>query len=73
MIVFNIFITAMKIPRKRKNNKKKKSTRHKCIDFDIDSADSIESLDLYMQQLADITLQEDPYAIIWPVFNEVVE
>ena len=35
--------------------------------------DSIESLDLYMQQLADITLQEDPYAIIWPVFNEVVE
>lgn len=33
--------------------------------------DTIESLDEYMQALADITLQEDPFNIIWPVFNEV--
>ena len=30
---------------KEKHTKKKKSTRHKCIDFDIDSVESIESLD----------------------------
>lgn len=30
--------------------------------------DRIEDLDLYTQQLADITNQEDPFSIVWPAF-----
>jgi len=30
---------------------------------------SIESLDTYMQALADITQQSDPFAIVWPEFT----
>ena len=30
--------------------------------------DRIEDLDLYTQQLADITTQEDPFSIVWPAF-----
>lgn len=36
----------------------------------LPTSDMIESLDLYMQELADITLQEDPFNIQWPVFEE---
>ena len=32
--------------------------------------DTLESLDLYMQQLADITNQEDPFNLIWPEYTE---
>ena len=28
--------------------------------------DNIEHLDLYIQQLRDVTLQSDPFNIIWP-------
>jgi hypothetical protein len=35
----------------------------------IPTTDQIENLDTYMQALADITLQADPYNIIWPSYS----
>jgi hypothetical protein len=32
--------------------------------------DSLENLDAYIQALADITKQENPYNIIWPILQE---
>ncbi len=34
------------------------------------TTDSIENMDTYMKALADITLQEDPFNIIWPTYSE---
>jgi hypothetical protein len=34
--------------------------------------DDIEALDKYVQELRDITKQEDPFNIIWPVIADVV-
>lgn len=36
------------------------------IRLEITPTDSIESLDTYAQELRDITLQTDPYNIVWP-------
>jgi len=33
--------------------------------------DLIESLDTYMQALADITNQQDPFNITWPIYNTI--
>jgi predicted enzyme involved in methoxymalonyl-ACP biosynthesis len=45
-------------------------TRHyRQIRMELEPTDSIESLDEYMQSLADITLQEDPFNISWPEFQ----
>jgi hypothetical protein len=33
--------------------------------------DEISHIDTYMQALADITIQEDPFNITWPSFNFV--
>lgn len=38
----------------------------------ISPTDDIVRLDTYMQALADITSQTDPFNIIWPVFEEVI-
>lgn len=35
----------------------------------ITTTDNIDDLDNYMQELADITLQSDPFKIVWPVFT----
>jgi len=34
----------------------------------ITPIDSLEAMDNYMQLLADITTQEDPFAIVWPEY-----
>ena len=34
----------------------------------LPTSDNIESMDSYMQALADITAQEDPYNIVWPEY-----
>jgi hypothetical protein len=39
------------------------------IRMGVTPSDDIESLDEYVQALADITLQEDPNNIVWPVVN----
>lgn len=36
------------------------------VRLNITPTESIESLDTYAQQLRDITLQSDPYNIVWP-------
>lgn len=38
------------------------------VRLNVTPTDTIESLDAYMQALADITKQEDPFHIIWPTF-----
>lgn len=38
------------------------------IRLNITTTDNINSLDAYMQDLADITQQSDPYNIVWPNF-----
>ncbi len=35
--------------------------------LNITPTDSIENLDTYAQELRDITLQSDPYNIVWPI------
>lgn len=35
----------------------------------LSSTDNIEELDKYIQELRDVTKQEDPYNIVWPVFE----
>lgn len=40
------------------------------VRLSLTPTDSIESLDNYMQALADITAQSDPDSIIWPTFME---
>lgn len=42
---------------------------HRETRLGLHNTDKIESLDLYMQSLADITQQSDPYHIQWPEFN----
>jgi hypothetical protein len=37
--------------------------------LDLPTTDQIESLDSYMQALADITLQEDLNALVWPTYQ----
>jgi hypothetical protein len=32
--------------------------------------DNLNSLDIYAQALRDITTQEDPYNIVWPIYGE---
>lgn len=39
------------------------------IRMGVEPTDSIEKLDLYIQQLADITNQPDPFTIIWPNYE----
>lgn len=34
----------------------------------LEPIDNIEAMDAYMQSLADITLQQDPFNLIWPEF-----
>ena len=36
------------------------------VRLNITPTESIESLDIYTQELRDITLQTDPYNIVWP-------
>jgi hypothetical protein len=36
----------------------------------LEQIDALESLDAYMQQLVDITLNDDPFNIIWPEYTE---
>jgi hypothetical protein len=36
----------------------------------LPTTDNISDLDAYMQALADITLQSDPYNIVWPNYND---
>lgn len=38
--------------------------------LNLETTDTIENLDSYMQQLADITTQPDPFNIVWPSFTE---
>lgn len=35
----------------------------------LNQIDSIENLDLYIQQLRDVTNQSDPFNIVWPEYN----
>ena len=39
------------------------------IRLDLQPSDPIELMDKYMQDLADITTQSDPFNISWPVYN----
>lgn len=39
------------------------------VRLNITPTDNLQSLDQYVQSLADITLQEDPYNIIWPSYE----
>lgn len=39
------------------------------IRLNIEPTDNLAAMDAYMQALADITLQPDPYNIIWPTYN----
>jgi hypothetical protein len=40
------------------------------VRLNLPTTDDIIKLDEYMQSLADITLQEDPFNIVWPEFNQ---
>lgn len=46
-----------------------RSERHKRLGLPYES---IEDLDNYMQALADITKQEDPYRVVWPTLITVI-
>jgi len=37
--------------------------------LNIDQIDSIQALDTYVQALADITNQQDPFSITWPILD----
>lgn len=39
------------------------------VRLNLTATDDIQKLDNYMQQLADITKQSDPYNILWPVYE----
>jgi hypothetical protein len=39
------------------------------VRLNIEPTDNLAAMDAYMQALADITLQPDPYNIIWPSYN----
>ena len=39
------------------------------VRLNVPPTDLIELLDKYMQDLADITTQSDPFSIAWPVYN----
>ena len=39
------------------------------VRLNIQPTDSIDELDKYMQDLADITTQSDPFNIVWPIYN----
>lgn len=41
------------------------------VRLNLTPIDNISDLDNYVQQLRDVTLQEDPYNIVWPSLNEV--
>jgi hypothetical protein len=43
---------------------------HRQSRLGITTTDAIEELDAYMQQLADITEQSDPFAVQWPTISE---
>lgn len=34
----------------------------------LETVDTIENMDAYMQALADVTLQSDPFSIVWPEY-----
>lgn len=40
------------------------------IRLSLEPIDNIVLIDTYIQELRDITLQEDPYNIVWPSLNE---
>lgn len=37
--------------------------------LELTTTDNLNSMDIYMQALADITLQTDPFNIIWPEYD----
>jgi hypothetical protein len=39
------------------------------VRLSLTTTDNITDLDQYMQSLADITTQSDPYNIVWPTYN----
>jgi hypothetical protein len=39
------------------------------VRLNVTPTDNIEALDTYMQALADITKQENPFNIVWPTFE----
>lgn len=48
-------------------------TRHERQErLNVKTTDIIQELDKYMQELADITSQNDPFNIVWPEYNESV-